>query len=88
MAVVLEHLEEVFKKGLIKDAKSSLQEKAQSDFKVTPVYKVLEESGPDHHKVFRVGVYIGEKLLATGSGPAKQDAEVEAAKLALESWEK
>ncbi len=84
---VLEHLEEIFKKGLIKDAKSSLQEKAQSDFKVTPVYKVLEESGPDHQKIFRVGVYIGEKLLATGSGPAKQDAEVDAAKQALANWE-
>ena len=88
MAFVLEHLEEVFKKGLIKDAKSTLQEKAQSEFKVTPVYKVLEESGPDHNKVFRVGVYIGEKLLATGSGQAKQDAEVDAAKQALEKWEK
>ncbi len=84
---VLEHLEEIFKKGLIKDAKSSLQEKAQSDFKVTPVYKVLEESGPDHQKILRVGVYIGEKLLATGSGPAKQDAEVDAAKQALANWE-
>ncbi|TSC88881.1 MAG: ribonuclease III [Parcubacteria group bacterium Gr01-1014_3] len=84
---VLEHLEEVFKKGLIKDAKSNLQEKAQSEFKITPIYKVLEESGPDHQKVFRVGVYIGEKHLATGSGQAKQDAEVDAAKQALTKWE-
>ena len=86
-AFVLEHLEEVFKKGLIKDAKSLLQEKAQSEFKITPIYNVLEESGPDHQRVFRVGVYIGEKLLATGSGQAKQDAEVDAAKHALAEWD-
>ena len=59
-------------------------EKAQSEKKVTPTYKVLDEQGPDHDKVFRVGVFFGAKQIAEGSGPAKQDAEVEAAKKALE----
>ncbi|MEK7192242.1 MAG: ribonuclease III [Patescibacteria group bacterium] len=85
---VLAHLEEVFKKGLLKDAKSLLQEKAQSEMKITPVYKVLEESGPDHQKVFRVGVFFGSKLIAEGTGLSKQDGEVEAAKAALESLPK
>lgn len=83
-SAVLSRLEEVFKKGLIKDAKSLLQEKAQSENKITPVYRVLEESGPDHQKVFRVGVYFGNKLIAEGQGASKQDAEVEAAKAAIE----
>lgn len=82
---VLEHLAEVLKKGLYKDAKSLLQEKAQADSKITPTYKVLSEKGPDHAKVFEVGVYFGEKFIASGDGASKQDAEVEAAKRALET---
>ena len=82
--VVTARLEEVLKKGLYKDAKSLLQEKAQSEFKITPFYKVLSETGPDHAKLFEVGVYFGDKLMGTGSGLSKQDAELEAAKKALE----
>ena len=57
---------------------------AEEKLKITPTYRVLEESGPDHQKLFSVGVYFGEKLAASGNGPSKQDAEVEAAKAALE----
>jgi len=81
---VMERLEEVMRMGLYRDAKSLLQEKIQEQLKVTPTYRVLEESGPDHEKIFTIGVYFGEKLIAKGSGPSKQDAEVEAAKAALE----
>lgn len=80
---LLIHLEEVIKKGLFKDAKSFFQEKTQSLFKVTPIYKVLEESGPDHQKTFVVGVYLKDKLSGEGRGSSKQEAEVEAAKDAL-----
>ncbi len=82
---LLEQLSDVMRMGLYRDAKSELQEKVQEKFKVTPTYRVLEESGPDHQKVFTVGVFFGEKLIASGKGPAKQDAEVEAAKEALQS---
>lgn len=81
--LVTAHLDEVIKKGLFRDPKSLLQEKTQAAEKITPVYKVLSETGPDHAKVFKVGVYIGEQLLATGAGPSKQEAEVEAAREAL-----
>lgn len=81
---VLVKLEEVLKNGSYRDAKSLLQEKAQSDKKVTPVYKLLEESGPEHQKLFKVGVYLGEDYLASGEGYSKQEAELEAAKKALE----
>lgn len=83
---VLPHLKEVIEKGLYKDAKSLLQEKTQAELKLTPVYKVMSEEGPDHKKVFTVGVYFGDKLSATGHGPSKQDAEVEAAKKALQTF--
>ena len=81
---VLSHLEEVMRKGLYRDAKSLLQEKIQEQLKLTPTYKVLKETGPDHEKIFTVGVYFGDNLIAEGAGPSKQEAEVEAARAALE----
>lgn len=65
------------------DPKSQLQEIIQDKMAVTPIYRVLSESGPDHAKTFVVGVYIDDRLIGQGQGPAKQDAEVEAAKDAL-----
>src|SRR3989338_5073717 len=82
---VLSHLAEVIAKGLYKDAKSLLQEKSQADLKITPNYKVISEKGPDHSKIFEVGVFLNDKMVAIGSGQSKQDAEVEAAKRALEN---
>lgn len=81
-------LEDVIRNALHIDAKSLLQEKVQATHKVTPVYKVLSSEGPDHKKMFTIGVYFGDKLVAEGSGPSKQDGEVEAAKRALEELEK
>lgn len=80
---VLPHLEEVIRGGLYKDPKSSLQEKVQEESKITPIYKVLSETGPDHDKLFTVGVYIGSKLVAQGTGHSKQEAETDAARIAL-----
>ena len=84
---VLSHLDEVLKKSLYMDAKSSLQEKVQATLKLTPVYKVISSEGPDHKKTFTIGVYFGDKLIAQGTGPSKQDGEVDAAKKALEKFE-
>ena len=71
------------KQGL-KDSKSALQELAQGEYKLTPVYQVIDESGPEHEKTFRVGVYFGDKLKGEGTGLSKQDAEQDAAKNLLE----
>jgi len=87
-ANLLPHLPEIIEKKLYKDYKSALQEKAQEDLATTPVYKVIEESGPDHAKTFRIGVFIGKNLAAEGTGSNKQAAEQEAAKTALENWGK
>ncbi len=65
------------------DAKSYFQEKAQEIVKITPTYGVVEESGPDHNKRFKVGLYLGEELVATGEGSSKKEAEEDAAKNAF-----
>lgn len=67
------------------DPKSRFQELAQEQHKVTPHYQVLEESGPDHAKVFKIAVMLGTKTIATGEGQSKQEAQVDAAKRALET---
>lgn len=81
---VMSRLDEVLKKGLYRDAKSLLQEKIQKDLKVTPTYQVIKEEGPDHARIFTVGVYFGDKLVAQGRGSSKQEAEVDAAQNAIE----
>jgi ribonuclease-3 len=80
---VLAGVEEIIKKNLDKDAKSLFQEIAQEQFKVTPVYKVLDEFGPDHQKTFVVGVFLNDNKIAEGSGLSKQEAELEAARKGL-----
>jgi len=83
LRIVMPHLEKVMELETYRDPKSTLQEKVQADYKMTPSYKVISEIGPDHAKVFTMGVYFGDKMVAEGSGPSKQDAEVDAAKNAL-----
>jgi ribonuclease-3 len=80
---VMSNLDAVLKNKSYKDAKSELQEVVQEKYKLTPTYNVLEESGPAHKRIFKMGVYFGEKLIANGSGASKQEAELEAAKNAL-----
>ncbi len=83
---VMSNLDEVLKNKSYKDAKSELQEVVQEKHKLTPTYDVLEESGPAHKRIFKMGVYFGEKLIADGSGASKQEAELEAAKNALKKY--
>lgn len=81
---LLARLPEIIQDGSYKDSKSKFQEEAQERVSVTPSYKVVKESGPDHAKKFIVGVYLGEELVAQGEGTSKQEAEESAAQLALE----
>jgi ribonuclease III len=80
---LLSKIEDVIQRGLLKDAKSKVQEKAQEIFGVTPMYKVLKETGPDHDKKFSVGIYFGKDLIAEGGGKSKQEAEQKAANNAI-----
>jgi len=76
-------IENIISLGSYVDSKSLFQEKAQEFDGVTPSYKTIKETGPDHGKKFTVGVYVGKDLIATGEGDSKQDAEQRAAKEAL-----
>ena len=78
--------ESILSTGSWMDPKSHLQEQAQSREGSTPVYKVIEEEGPDHDKVFTVGVYVNNKLLGQGAGPSKQIGQQQAASEALKKY--
>jgi len=80
----LAHLPEVIKSKLYIDPKSNFQEEAQARLGITPNYRVLSESGPDHDKRFVVGVYLDEAEVAQGEGSSKQEAQRNAARNALE----
>ena len=81
---LLVNLAEIIKDGSYKDAKSKFQEEAQERVSITPNYKVIKESGPDHEKNFIVGVYLDKELVAEGKGTSKREAEEAAAELALD----
>ncbi|MEK7162986.1 MAG: ribonuclease III [Patescibacteria group bacterium] len=81
--VIDTRLEQIIKNHLYKDPKSHIQEIVQDKFKLTPNYQILEEWGPDHKKIFKAGVYFGDKLITEGEGYSKQEAEIEAARNAL-----
>ena len=80
---VLSQLQGILDSRSYADPKSLFQEAAQSKMATTPSYKVLEESGPDHAKIFKIGVYLGKELVAEGQGSSKQEAQVDAARQAL-----
>jgi ribonuclease-3 len=80
---ILSTFENILASGSWMDPKSHLQELAQSQETATPVYKVMSEVGPDHDKLFTVGVYVAGKLCGQGAGPNKQTAQQQAASAAL-----
>jgi ribonuclease III len=84
---ILVTFKEILKTGSWMDPKSHLQEVAQSQEGNTPVYKVLNEEGPDHEKIFTVGVFVSGKLKGTGIGPSKQAGQQKAAEAALAIYE-
>lgn len=86
---IIEHIssliDDVVKEGTWLDAKSKFQEKAQEATGITPMYKTIRESGPDHNKKFTVGVYLDKEEVAQGNGNSKQEAEQSAAENGLVS---
>ena len=75
----------VVAKKLWQDAKSRLQELSQEHHSVTPSYETLSQTGPDHDRVFTVGVYLGKEKAAEGQGRSKQEAEQAAAVEAIKA---
>lgn len=83
---LLTTFEEILQTGSWQDPKSQLQELVQSRDGHTPMYKVITEEGPDHDKVFTVGVFVDGKLKGQGLGPSKQAGQVAAAEQALKMY--
>ncbi|MEK7201865.1 MAG: ribonuclease III [Patescibacteria group bacterium] len=77
-------IDDIIAKRAYQDAKSQFQESAQEKRSTTPTYKTLEESGPDHDRVFTVGVFLGSEEIARGDGKSKQEAEQAAALAAID----
>ena len=80
---IIVKLDGILQSGSWRDPKSYLQEISQRVDGQTPVYKVLGEEGPDHDKVFTLGVFVGETLMGRGVGPSKQVAQQQAARQAI-----
>ncbi|OGL73896.1 ribonuclease III [Candidatus Uhrbacteria bacterium RIFCSPHIGHO2_02_FULL_57_19] len=80
---LLTRLPYILEHQLYLDPKSRFQEAAQEKTGITPTYRVISESGPDHAKDFVVGVFLGGDQVATGEGTSKQEAQVDAAQRAL-----
>ncbi|MCK5471875.1 ribonuclease III [Candidatus Gracilibacteria bacterium] len=80
---LLPKLSRIIAEGGQFDAKSEFQELAQEKLAITPEYKVLSASGPDHAKIFEMGAFVGKDLFGRGKGASKQAAEQKAAEEAL-----
>lgn len=80
---LLSTLPSILESGSWMDPKSHLQELSQSVEGYTPIYKVLNEDGPDHEKNFSIGVFVDGVLRGKGSGPSKQIGQQQAAEKAL-----
>ena len=85
-AHIITKLETILSEGSWRDPKSHLQEVSQRIDGATPVYKVMQEAGPDHDKIFTLGAYVNNKLMGKGIGPSKQSAQQQAARAALKAY--
>ena len=83
---IITKLETILSEGSWRDPKSHLQEVSQRIDGATPVYKVMQEVGPDHDKIFTLGAYVNNKLMGKGIGPSKQSAQQQAARAALKAY--
>ena len=72
----------------VKDYKTVLQEILQKHGDVDIKYKIIKESGPDHNKTFVAEVIYNGKILASGEGKSKKQAEMDAAKYAIDAIKK
>lgn len=88
ISLLKDEIQSAVKERAIKDYKTVLQEYIQRDRVHAPKYTLIKEEGPDHNKTFWVSVSVEEKVLGTGCGHTKKEAEKKAAKEALEKLNK
>jgi ribonuclease-3 len=77
------HLEALRQHGTPMDARSRLQELSQQHFAITPTYRTVATSGPEHDRTFDVEVLIGTRVCGRGSGRSQPEARMQAAIQAL-----
>ncbi len=82
---LFDRTETIVAKRLWQDAKSRFQELSQEHTSITPSYETLAQVGPDHDRVFTVGVFLGNEKIAEGNGRSKQEAEQGAAEAGLKA---
>lgn len=82
--VLKKDIERIDSLSYTRDPKTTLQEYVQKKYKERPLYEVVEEVGPDHHKKFTVQLTVCGNTVSTGTGSSKRKAEMDAAKQALE----
>ncbi|MDA8083792.1 MAG: ribonuclease III [Nitrospiraceae bacterium] len=79
-----ERIDSIIAKGEFHDYKTALQEKTQLLYGILPEYRLIDQKGADHNKVFTVSVSLRGEELGTASGQRKKEAETNAARIALE----
>src|ERR687884_484868 len=79
-----QEIESGFSPQRVVDAKSRLQQVTQARFESTPVYQLVDHSGPGHAPVFVVEVRAGPEIVARGTGHSKRAAQQAAAHSALQ----
>jgi ribonuclease-3 len=67
------------------DYKTRLQERVQGELRVTPTYRIVSMTGPDHDRRFRAEVRLGTRVVGAGTGTSRKRAEQRAAAAALEA---
>ena len=84
---ILDHADQILSDDSWRDPKSRLQEITQQIDGNTPVYRTIKDEGPDHNKTFTVAVYIDNKVMGTGVGHSKQEAQANAALEAIKKYQ-
>ncbi len=88
---VLKHMKKIIKSSvegkIFRDYKTYLQEMLQSRGKVLIEYKLIDEKGPDHNKIFIMQVFVNNILIGSGDGKSKKEAEQVSAKDAIKNIE-
>lgn len=86
---LFKHTEQIVSMRLWQDPKSRFQELSQEHASVTPTYETVSQEGPDHDRVFTVGVFLRQEKVAEGTGRSKQEAEQKAAEagISAKGWD-
>ncbi len=72
----------------LKSPKSRLQEIAQRAHGIRPEYQLVDATGPDHRRTFRIAVVVGDRVLGEGAGESRRAAETAAAAQAVAALER